>query len=74
MVNGLGATPLMELYLAFGNVAESLRGREVTIRRSFVGEYMTALDMAGFSITLLKLDEELKELFDAPADTPVWKF
>jgi dihydroxyacetone kinase len=74
MVNGLGATPLMELYLAFGNVADLLKEKNITIHRPFVGEYMTALDMAGFSLTLLKLDEELKELFDDPADTPAWKF
>jgi dihydroxyacetone kinase len=74
MVNGLGATPLMELYIALGDVAEVLDGRGVKIRRPFAGNYMTALDMAGFSITLMKLDEELKSLFDAPADTPVWTF
>jgi dihydroxyacetone kinase len=72
MVNGLGATPLMELYVAFGDVAAALDGKGVTIRRPLVGNYMTALDMAGFSVTLLKLDEELKSLLDAPTDAPSW--
>jgi dihydroxyacetone kinase len=73
MVNGLGATPLMELYLAFGAVADLLNEKNITIHRPFVGEYMTALDMAGFSVTLMKLDEELKELIDDPANAPAWK-
>ncbi|MDR1043351.1 MAG: dihydroxyacetone kinase subunit DhaK [Clostridiales Family XIII bacterium] len=73
MVNGLGATPLMELYIAFGNVAELLEGRGVNLHRPLVGNYMTALDMAGFSLTLLKLDDELKSLLDDPADAPAWK-
>jgi dihydroxyacetone kinase-like protein len=64
----------MELYLVFGNVASLLKENNIGIHRPLVGEYMTALDMAGFSITLLKLDEELKELFDDPAYTPAWRF
>lgn len=69
MVNGLGSTPLLELYIQFNDVAEILADRKVSIYRSFVGNYMTSLDMAGFSLTLLKLDEELISLLDFPADT-----
>jgi dihydroxyacetone kinase-like protein len=70
MVNGMGATPLMELYLVFNEVAEYLRAKNIKIYRSYVGEYMTSLEMGGFSISLLKLDRELKELLDYPCDTP----
>lgn len=70
MVNGLGGTPLMELYIIYRKVAEILTAKGVTTARSYVGNYMTSLEMAGFSITVLKLDSELKELLGAPADTP----
>jgi dihydroxyacetone kinase len=73
MLNGLGDTPMMELYIQYNDVAEILREKNLTIYRSFVGNYMTSLDMAGFSITLLKLDEELATLLDAPANTPALK-
>jgi dihydroxyacetone kinase len=73
MVNGLGATPMMELYIQYNDVAEILREKGVVVYRSFVGDYMTSLDMAGFSVTLLKLDEELSALLDAPANTPALK-
>ena len=72
MVNGMGATPLMELLIANRRLNAALRGRGLEIDRSLVGNYMTSLDMAGFSITLLKLDEELKALLEAPCDTPAW--
>ena len=70
LVNGLGATPIMELYIANRRVAEVLEEKNINIYRTFVGNYMTSLEMAGLSITLLKLDEELKALLDAPANTP----
>ncbi len=69
MVNGLGATPLSELYIQYNDVAEILGGKGIEIHKAFVGNYMTSLDMNGFSITLLKLDDELEALLDAPADT-----
>ncbi len=69
MVNGMGATPIMELYIAHKHLREELDKRNIRIYRSFVGNYMTSLEMAGFSISLLKLDEELKKLLDAPAKT-----
>jgi len=69
MVNGFGSTPLQELYLLYNSAAKSLERRGVKPWRSFVGNYMTSIDMAGASITLMKLDDELKEYLDAPADT-----
>ncbi len=69
-VNGLGATPLMELYVVYRELDRLLAGRGVTIARNLVGPYMTALDMTGCSITLLRLDDELTALWDAPVATP----
>lgn len=73
-VNGLGATPLLELYLMFGEVARILEGAGVTVARSLVGSYLTSLDMAGCSVTLLRLDEELVRCWDAPVDTPALRW
>lgn len=73
LVNGLGATPLSELYIANKRVAQVLAEREISVHRTLVGEYMTSLEMAGFSITLFKLDDELVHLLDAPALAPAWK-
>jgi dihydroxyacetone kinase-like protein len=73
MVNGLSSTPLMELYIVNKKVNEMLEEKGIKIHKTFVGEFMTSLEMAGFSISLLKLDSELKELLDAPADTPAFK-
>lgn len=70
MVNGLGATPNMELYLVNLRVSEVLASKGIKTVKTYVGDYMTSLEMAGFSITLLKLDAELKELLLAEADTP----
>ncbi len=70
LVNGLGGTPLLELYLVFGEVSARLAERGITIARSLVGNYVTCLDMAGFSLTLTKADPELLELWDAPVSTP----
>jgi dihydroxyacetone kinase-like protein len=68
-VNGMGGTPLIELYGAFNSVAKILDGHGIRIGRSLVGPYITSLEMAGFSVTLLKLDDELVKLWDAPVHT-----
>lgn len=60
----------MELYVVNNRIAEVLGAMDVKVVKTFVGNYMTSLDMAGFSISLIMLDEELKELLLAPADTP----
>ncbi|HEY8589445.1 MAG TPA: dihydroxyacetone kinase subunit DhaK [Naasia sp.] len=69
LVNGMGGTPLVELYIAFRRAAEVLTERGITVTRSLVGNYVTSLEMQGFSITLLQLDEELTTLWDAPVHT-----
>lgn len=69
MINGLGSTPLMELYIANKTVNEILTSKGIKIHNTFVGEFMTSLEMAGYSVSILKLDNELKELLDAKADT-----
>lgn len=70
LINGLGATPSMELYIINRKVSEILASKEIQIVKTYVNNYMTSLDMAGFSISILKLDDELKGLLLAPADTP----
>lgn len=70
LVNGLGATPLMELYIANRKVAEILAAKGIKTVKTFVGNYMTSLEMAGYSVSILKLDAETKELLLAPANTP----
>jgi len=72
MDNGMGGTPLMELYIANKHVSEVLAGKGIKVYKTLVGNYMTSLDMEGFSITLLKLDDDMKKLLDAPADTPAF--
>jgi dihydroxyacetone kinase-like protein len=69
-VNGLGATPLLELYLLYGEVQALLDKAGVSVARSLVGPYITSLDMAGCSVTLLRADDELLRLWDAPVRTP----
>jgi len=73
LINGLGGTPQLELYIAYRKVKLMLDEREITVGRSYVGEFFTGLEMAGFSVTLMKLDDELKALLAAPADTPYYK-
>ena len=68
-VNGLGGTPAIELYVIYNELAKQLKERGLTATRSLVGDYITSLEMAGASITLLKLDDELTELWDAPVHT-----
>ncbi|MGO4681829.1 dihydroxyacetone kinase subunit DhaK [Microbacterium sp. 2MCAF23] len=70
MLNGMGASPLIELYLMYGEVATLLEKAGVTVARNLVGNYITSLDMAGCSVTLLKADDELIRLWDAPVVTP----
>ena len=67
MINGLGGTPISELYLLYGIAAQKLADQGITIGRSYVGEYCTSLEMAGASLTLVKLDEEIEALLEAPA-------
>jgi dihydroxyacetone kinase-like protein len=69
-VNGMGGTPLLELYLMYGEVASILEKSGVRVARSLVGPYITSLEMAGCSVTLLRLDDELLRLWDAPVRTP----
>lgn len=68
-VNGMGGTPLIELYVVYNDLNEFLAGRGIRITRNLIGPYITSLEMAGCSITLLKLDEELTRLWDAPVKT-----
>ncbi|MCW2951583.1 MAG: dihydroxyacetone kinase, DhaK subunit [Conexibacter sp.] len=70
LVNGMGGTPLIELYIVYRRVAQLLGERSIAIERNLVGNYITSLEMAGCSITLLKLDDELTQLWDAPVNTP----
>ncbi|QQE80632.1 dihydroxyacetone kinase subunit DhaK [Alicyclobacillus sp. SO9] len=72
LVNGLGSTPLMELYIVFRRVQEVLQEKGINIYRSYVGEYITSLEMGGCSVTVTKLDDELKELLDHPVDCPMF--
>jgi len=67
LVSGLGATPAMELYVLFTECAKLLKKQGVSIYKSYVGDYFTSLDMKGASITIMKLDDALKALLDAPA-------
>ena len=73
MINGSGATPLMELFIINNHVADVLAEKGIRVYKTFVGEYMTSIEMQGFSISLLRLDDEMKQLLDAPADTPAWR-
>lgn len=70
LINGLGATPKEELYIMYRKADELLKARGIKIYRPYVGEYATSMEMAGASITLLRLDDELKRLLDAPAESP----
>lgn len=74
MVNGLGGTPISELYILFRHAHEVLAGKGITVGRSYVNEYCTSLDMAGASITLVRLDDEIEQLLDAPAEAAIRVF
>ena len=73
LINGLGATPLMEQFIVSRQVHEILAGKGIRIYSTTVGNFMTAIEMAGFSISVLKLDEELKRYYDARANTVAWR-
>jgi dihydroxyacetone kinase-like protein len=73
-VNGLGGTPTIELYVIYNELTKQLAERGLTATRSLVGDYITSLEMAGASITLLQLDDELTELWDAPVHTPALRW
>jgi dihydroxyacetone kinase-like protein len=70
MVNGMGGTPMIELYVIYNDLNEYLKAKGITIARRLIGNYITSLDMAGASITLVKADAEMLELWDAPVLTP----
>jgi dihydroxyacetone kinase-like protein len=74
MINGMGGTPISELYLLYGYTHEQLEKRGMKIKRNYVGEYCTSLEMAGFSLTLVKLDPELEDFLAAPAEIAIRVF
>jgi phosphoenolpyruvate---glycerone phosphotransferase subunit DhaK len=74
MLNGMGATPLIELYVVFGELSVLLKRAGVTVARSLVGNYVTSLDMAGCSVTVLRADNEILSLWDAPVSTPALRW
>jgi phosphoenolpyruvate---glycerone phosphotransferase subunit DhaK len=74
LVNGLGATPLMELYLVYNTAAKLFADAGLSIARSLVGNYTTAIDMAGTSITACLLDDEIKQHWDNPVHTPALRW
>ncbi|GAA0516869.1 dihydroxyacetone kinase subunit DhaK [Paractinoplanes deccanensis] len=71
MINGLGGTPISELYIAYRRAHQRLSERGITVARNYVGEYCTSLDMAGASLTLVRLDDEIESLLAAPAEAAV---
>lgn len=73
LVNSLGATPILDLHICFRRVAQILEEKGITIYKSLVGSFASSMDMAGMSVTLVKLDAEMKELLDYPCDTPYFK-
>jgi phosphoenolpyruvate---glycerone phosphotransferase subunit DhaK len=74
MINGLGGTPISELYILYGRAHDQLAKRGISVGRNYVGEYRTSLDMAGASVTLVKLDDELLRLLEAPATAAIRLF
>lgn len=73
LVNGLGATPLMEQYILTAEIEKNLSMNNVNVKRWFVGNYLTSFEMAGASVTLLELDDEILAALDAPCNSPAWK-
>jgi dihydroxyacetone kinase-like protein len=69
LVSGLGATPVMELYISFNKVFDILEQAKIKIHRSYVGNYFTSLEMMGITFTVMKVDEELKGLIDVEAES-----
>lgn len=74
MVNGLGGTPISELYLLYREAALKCKEKGLTIVKNYVGNYCTSLEMAGFSLTLVRLDDEIEKLLNAPAEIPIRVF
>jgi dihydroxyacetone kinase-like protein len=70
MVNGMGGTPLIELYIVYRKLADICEANGITIARNLIGDYITSLEMAGCSITMLKADDEILGYWDAPVKTP----
>ena len=73
LVNGMGGTPSSELYICHRRLAQLLEAEGIKIARTMVGNYVTSLEMPGVSVSLLRVDDEMLELFDAPVATPAWK-
>ncbi|MDR1979535.1 MAG: dihydroxyacetone kinase subunit DhaK [Synergistaceae bacterium] len=73
-VNGMGGTPLIELFIIYNDLKKFLDGKKIVIARNLVGNYITSLDMQGCSITLLKLDSQIKSLWDYPVNTPALRW
>ena len=69
LVSGLGATPVMELYVLYNEIEKLISAKGIKIHKSYVGNYFTSLDMMGATLTVMKLDDELKELIDMPVNT-----
>jgi dihydroxyacetone kinase-like protein len=74
MVNGMGGTPLIELYIMYEEVASNIAARGGRIARNLVGNYITSLEMQGFSVTVCGLTDQLTRLWDAPVDTPALRW
>lgn len=74
MINGMGGTPVSELYLLYRRAAQNCKARGFEVTRNYVGNYCTSLEMAGFSLTLIRLDSEIDRLLDAPAEIPIRVF
>jgi len=72
LVNGLGSTPTMDLYILFRRVEQILSEKGISIYRSYVGNYITSLEMGGAAVTVTKLTDELKELIDHPVNCPMF--
>jgi phosphoenolpyruvate---glycerone phosphotransferase subunit DhaK len=73
-VNGMGGTPLLELYIAYRHAERLLAERDIRVSRRLVGNYITSLEMQGMSVTLLRLDDEMRDLWDAPVHTPALRW
>ena len=74
MINGMGGTPISELYIAYRDAALLCQKAGLTVAKNYVGNYCTSLEMAGFSLTLLQLDDELESLLNEPAEIPIRVF
>ena len=70
IVSGLGGTPIMELYVLYDEIENYFTERDISVYRSFVGDYVTSLEMSGAALTVMRMKEEFKELLDFPVDTP----